>query len=767
MIRSIRLVNWRSHGDSRLEFSKGTNLLVGIMGAGKSSILEGISFALFGTFPALERRKLKLENILRLNEPTAKAILEFEWDGSSYKVERTLERTKRGTSSAAELYRDSSLLEHGPVAVTKHIENLTGVDYDLFTRAIYSEQNNIDYFLNLDPRRRKEEIDTLLGLDRFETARANVVSVINRFKSRRQGLESQFSRERLESLEKEEQGQNTKLKTTEEELVKASAAYGKIRQDAEKLQAGYEELRKKKEKSEAFFKEEIRLSAQLASLDKELKDKTVDEKALAELDTDLKKLEEERNRLRAQLKDVDSTMARLSKESGTLDAKALAASEARIHLEKAMEEQKKALDGKSHEQLESLQKELEKSLLSLESERKSLEREAAERSESLSRLRPGTSQCPLCLSQITGDGLAHIKAEHEKLISRTKARLAELPSLLTVKKKDNETLSSSIRKLSLLSERIKTLEKEAKQDSSIQERKKDTEAQLASNRKEQASLHEKQEQLAKEMEAARAKAAELKTLLAKKAEHEQISKRLVKVKESLSQLSFDEEAFEGARTSAEKARIEAERLLSTKESMQKELKLLSDMLKLVQKDITSLRKIRGELDSLAALEEQLILYRAALLETQTSLRLSLADAINTAMNEIWDIFYPYKNYAALKLGVTDKDYLFEVDDGNGWRPLETIASGGERACAALALRIAMAVVLTPKLGWLILDEPTHNLDRDAVELLSSALQTRVPEVVKQTFVITHDETFMGSEFASSYRLKRDKESNGHTIVERM
>ena len=99
MIRSIRLVNWRSHGDSRLEFSKGTNLLVGIMGAGKSSILEGVSFALFGTFPALERRKLKLENILRFNEPMAKAILEFEWHGSPYRVERTLERTKRGTSS--------------------------------------------------------------------------------------------------------------------------------------------------------------------------------------------------------------------------------------------------------------------------------------------------------------------------------------------------------------------------------------------------------------------------------------------------------------------------------------------------------------------------------------------------------------------------------------------------------------------------------------------------------------------------------------------
>src|SRR5512147_497146 len=101
MIKSIRLLNWRSHADTRLEFRKGTNLLVGIMGAGKSSIIEGISFALYGTFPAMERRKIKLENVVRLSEGTASVTLEFEWDGAIYRVERGIERSKKGTSSQA------------------------------------------------------------------------------------------------------------------------------------------------------------------------------------------------------------------------------------------------------------------------------------------------------------------------------------------------------------------------------------------------------------------------------------------------------------------------------------------------------------------------------------------------------------------------------------------------------------------------------------------------------------------------------------------
>ena len=58
MIQSIRLQNWKSHPDSKLEFRKGTNVLVGVMGSGKSSIVDGICFGLFGTFPALFSKRI-------------------------------------------------------------------------------------------------------------------------------------------------------------------------------------------------------------------------------------------------------------------------------------------------------------------------------------------------------------------------------------------------------------------------------------------------------------------------------------------------------------------------------------------------------------------------------------------------------------------------------------------------------------------------------------------------------------------------------------
>ncbi|MEM5855644.1 MAG: AAA family ATPase, partial [Candidatus Aenigmatarchaeota archaeon] len=64
MITKVELKNWRSHLDSRLEFSPGTNILLGSIGSGKTSVLDAICFALFGTFPTLQTKKIKLDDVI-------------------------------------------------------------------------------------------------------------------------------------------------------------------------------------------------------------------------------------------------------------------------------------------------------------------------------------------------------------------------------------------------------------------------------------------------------------------------------------------------------------------------------------------------------------------------------------------------------------------------------------------------------------------------------------------------------------------------------
>ena len=48
MITSVELGNFLSHTETSLEFGNGVTVLVGHNGAGKSSIIDAITFALFG-----------------------------------------------------------------------------------------------------------------------------------------------------------------------------------------------------------------------------------------------------------------------------------------------------------------------------------------------------------------------------------------------------------------------------------------------------------------------------------------------------------------------------------------------------------------------------------------------------------------------------------------------------------------------------------------------------------------------------------------------
>ena len=80
MITRVKMVNWKSHLDSELKFSKGVNALIGIMGSGKTSVMQAIAFALFGTFSALGSKKLALDDLV-MSKPQKKrhAMVEVEF----------------------------------------------------------------------------------------------------------------------------------------------------------------------------------------------------------------------------------------------------------------------------------------------------------------------------------------------------------------------------------------------------------------------------------------------------------------------------------------------------------------------------------------------------------------------------------------------------------------------------------------------------------------------------------------------------------------
>ncbi|HDD72699.1 MAG TPA: hypothetical protein ENG00_01250 [Candidatus Aenigmarchaeota archaeon] len=205
---------------------------------------------------------------------------------------------------------------------------------------------------------------------------------------------------------------------------------------------------------------------------------------------------------------------------------------------------------------------------------------------------------------------------------------------------------------------------------------------------------------------------------------------------------------------------EAQAMLSgILEKISDRTKTLSD----TEKRLGLLKKYREEVKTSEAVIVLLNQFSEAVSMTQNQLREEFLKVVNYIMNEIWTDLYPYEDFQGIRL-VVDRDYILQLRESGGWVNVEGMVSGGERSIASLALRIAFSMAFIPNLKWLILDEPTHNLDSNAIERLAEVFREKIQAFADQVFIITHDERLAEGVTGSVHKLEREKESNGPTKV---
>ncbi len=80
MIRSIELVDFLAHSNTKLEFENDTTVFVGDNGAGKSSIIDAITYSLFGKHTRGNNNK----RVIRRGANQGFAKIEFTANGKNY-----------------------------------------------------------------------------------------------------------------------------------------------------------------------------------------------------------------------------------------------------------------------------------------------------------------------------------------------------------------------------------------------------------------------------------------------------------------------------------------------------------------------------------------------------------------------------------------------------------------------------------------------------------------------------------------------------------
>jgi len=247
----------------------------------------------------------------------------------------------------------------------------------------------------------------------------------------------------------------------------------------------------------------------------------------------------------------------------------------------------------------------------------------------------------------------------------------------------------------------------------------------------------------------------------------QLKNSVARAEKEVAGIVFDEEKQRLVR----KELVEVEKNIS---GVKAEAAALKKLLEEREKALEEWRKKAGLVEKkkaeMAVVDEKmrrLTIFQNALVDAQAVLRSELIDAVNGAMAALWPNIYPYNDFKGIRLRADHEGYALELQALDGsWVGIEN-ASGGERSCAALVLRVAFAMVLVPNLSWLVLDEPTHNLDREAVVMLCNALREEIPKIVEQTFFITHDEALREGASARIYRIERDKDRGEKSVVEQL
>jgi len=271
-------------------------------GAGKSSLLDALTWALFG-----EARSKDKDALINLGSKAAEVALTFEYEENIYRVQRT---TPRGKSTVLEFQiRDGEdwrpLTEKSARETQARIEQTLRLDYDTFVNASFFLQGKADEFTQKKAGERKAVLGNILGLEVWEI-----------YKER--------AAERRKEIEKETAGIDRSIADIDAELAEEEPRKRRLKE----LESDLKRLSEARRTQETAL-ESLRRAA--ASLNQRL----AEEKA---------RLEEERRGLKEQEKGISDQLSVTSALTAQIESakKSLAETEERIAERSKLEENRNA-----------------------------------------------------------------------------------------------------------------------------------------------------------------------------------------------------------------------------------------------------------------------------------------------------------------------------------------------------------------------------------------------------------------------------------------
>jgi len=186
LFKTIRWKNFLSTGNqyTEVDFTKNkTNLIVGTNGAGKSTVLDALTFALFGK-PFRKINKPQLVN--SVNEKDCRVEVEFSIGNTDWKVIRAIKPT------LFEIWRNDTALDQSSAALDQQKwleQNVLKMNYKSFTQIVILGSSTFVPFMQLSAAHRREVIEDLLDIKIFSSMNVVIKEKIRQSKEEIKVLE--------------------------------------------------------------------------------------------------------------------------------------------------------------------------------------------------------------------------------------------------------------------------------------------------------------------------------------------------------------------------------------------------------------------------------------------------------------------------------------------------------------------------------------------------------------------------------------------------
>ena len=324
-LKKIVLNNIRSYENQEIKFSNGSTLLSGDIGSGKTSILLGIEFALFGLQPGFRGSSL-----LRSGKNSGSATIEFEVNGKEIAIERNLKKGKTVSQDNCYLTIDGSKTQLSVMELKSFILELLNYPKEfskkqnlLYKFTVYTPQEEMKQIILQDSETRTNTLRYVFGVEKYKQIIENTSIIASKIREEKRILLGMISnldvdKESLIAKEYEFEEKNQNLTSIEKEFFLIVEERKKVHEEKEKISEKIEERIKVQQEIEKVrimvSNKEETISNSLKNLEnlniqiKELEGMGFDESEILRIEKEISYRKKEKENLNNNLLEVSSQM---------------------------------------------------------------------------------------------------------------------------------------------------------------------------------------------------------------------------------------------------------------------------------------------------------------------------------------------------------------------------------------------------------------------------------------------------------------------------